>query len=67
MAVNSRIIFVRDRQRHAAIKPFGQMKGDRPAADLAVLNIAFLIDVARVDKNCLIFTTIRAVDAVFVE
>jgi len=58
---------VRDRQGYAAIKLFFKMKGDRPTADLAVLNIAFFIDVAGVDKNSLIFTTIRAVDAVFVE
>ena len=56
---------MRDTQRHAAIEFLGQVKMDRPAADLAILNIVFFVHIARIDKDSLVFATIRTVNALF--
>ncbi|KZZ05207.1 hypothetical protein A3746_25555 [Oleibacter sp. HI0075] len=53
---------MRDTQRHAAIEFLGQVKMDRPAADLAILNIVFFFHIARINKDGLIFATIRTVN-----
>ncbi len=56
---------MRDTQRHTAIEFFGQVKIDRAAADLAILNIVFFVHIARIDKDSLVFATIRTVNALF--
>lgn len=54
---------MRDTQRHAAIEFLGQVKMDRSATDLAILNIVLFVHIARINKDGLILATIRTVNS----
>ena len=42
---------MRDTQRHTAIEFFGQVKIDRAAADLAVLDVRLHVTLRRIDRR----------------